>query len=517
MFRRVGSILQETMAVVKITYSPCIRSHKVACSPPLFYPLPVDGLRFVMYIMRRPGATQTSHVPVAVELRKAGVIGDVCRKDRQPETFLLDRASPGSYVVKYGRPEDATVLVMICEYEQRHAGHRGCFASGYSYFLCGLLKPPAYQVMLRGTHAATDGPVAITVSRSYSGDCESVTPTRASNRAGQKSHGPSTNWRRPQAKESDPKEATSTNWRSAGKVSGPLPGAAALCKACGRREQVSMTALGRAGVYLQEHQFSTGMRLTEAVCASCEWGQALGSESSALQRSAQAAAKAAGRVRPANSTAKYVAQRHRLVSKYNGHLQLTEQAWFSICPEEIAKHIASRLSKLRQRLGRPLRVLEPFCGAGGNAVSCARMAEVEHVYAFDIDPAETRSARQMAELYNVQHKMTILTKDCLTLRPEDLPAQIDAVIFSPPWGGPEYQSSATYDLRAIQRPAAYDEILRHLAAFSRDMAVLMPRNSCLDQFAHSAERLGCSRIELEQNVLGGKIKTLTVYYGELAN
>lgn len=113
--------------------------------------------------------------------------------------------------------------------------------------------------------------------------------------------------------------------------------------------------------------------------------------------------------------------------------------------------------------------------------------------------------------------MTIETRDCLTLRPEDFPTEIDAIVFSPPWGGPDYLNQPAYDLRKIQEPASYNGILRHLSTFTKNMAVLMPRNSCLDQFVESAICLCSERVELEQNVLAGNVKTVTIYYNYLAN
>ncbi|XP_022707031.1 uncharacterized protein LOC111270855 isoform X2 [Varroa jacobsoni] len=221
--------------------------------------------------------------------------------------------------------------------------------------------------------------------------------------------------------------------------------------------------------------------------------------------------------------AKYFNQRYRLISRFRNDLHLSEEAWFSICPEEIGKHIARRVVGLaKARGGRPLRIMDPCCGAGGNAVQCATMPEIEHVYANDLEEHEISSARQLAALYGVEHKMTFSCGDLFQLRPEDF-GDIDALVFSPPWGGPEYLSKPIFDISEMT--PSYAAILRHCCQFSRNMAILLPRNVCLDQLAAIAEDLHNPKIEnarqvtieLELNLIGQKCKTATVYYGELTN
>lgn len=63
---------------------------------------------------------------------------------------------------------------------------RGCFASGYPYFLCGLTKPSVYEILMRAElnqrncyllfedspRRSSSIKFRITISRSYSGDCQ---------------------------------------------------------------------------------------------------------------------------------------------------------------------------------------------------------------------------------------------------------------------------------------------------------------------------------------------------------
>ncbi|OQR79415.1 trimethylguanosine synthase-like [Tropilaelaps mercedesae] len=531
--------LESKMIMRKVEHSDCLDQNKVACSPSVLYPLPVAGFNFVMYIMRQrrssldTGSTLISSESVAAGLRRMGVIRGVRCKDRAPELFMLAHGQPGNYRIK-STLLNADVPVVICEYEPSHAGHRGRFAFGYSYFLCGLSDPTAYQVILRANASRTASTVhngmpsrndrlRITVSRSYSGDCEGPVFSLSCNliptfgdilpplppvplspaTSSPNERLPLADWLLAQA------DTVDTSSKPAAVVDGHKM---SLCKACGSASRNLVgAALTDAGVLLRDSRFSKCITLTEASCGKCQWSQDLAKETSALR----ILGKASGKKKKSNT--KYIAQRHRLISKYSKKLILSDQAWFSICPEEIARHIGSRLSKLHQQLGRPLKVLEPFCGAGSNAVHCARMSHVGRVYAFDIDPKETASARQLARLYNVEHKISIATRDVLALRPEMLHTRIDAVVCSPPWGGPDYKKDKIFDLKHVRTPMAYNDILRHLSAFTTNLALLMPRNSCLDQYVESARAIRSKHLELEQNVLAGKMKTITVYYGKLAN
>ncbi|XP_022645346.1 uncharacterized protein LOC111243688 isoform X2 [Varroa destructor] len=588
------------MSIRRLEYPECIsNSNEVITSSVVLYPLAVAGYSYVLHVMKNERTLISSELVVNT-MRQLRIVKLSLRKDRYPDTFLADEALPGTYAVS-PLLLDSKVYVVICKYERHHAGHRGRFACGYSYFLCGLSASTAYRVLLRAEminrwceatqfkagvngavqlstphrcgskshpvleqHRMSNGQTSadrlrITISRSYSGDCQGISlpgsrhplpepktempplpaiqvipssGTPASIKVC--SYAPLVDWLLSKAKKTEHLDKKpSVNDKTVPEIQDPeslvidnstksqaCP-AGFLCKACGKVQQISnrytyqrhlkLDALHKAYVKLHDVQFADHIELIEANCGKCKVSRGIAVETSELRHVTKPTRKVT------ESNVKYVAQRRRLILRYNKDLKISQQAWFSICPEEIARHIGSRLKKLQLKLGRRIRILEPFCGAGGNAINCARMPHVERVYAFDIDANETFSARQLAQLYDVSQKLTIVAKDTLSLRPEDLPNTVDAVVFSPPWGGPKYQDTAIYDLASICKPASYNEILRHFLTFSRSMAVVMPRNSCLDQLVLSARKIGFSAVELEQNVLSGKIKTVTVYYNDLAN
>jgi trimethylguanosine synthase len=112
-----------------------------------------------------------------------------------------------------------------------------------------------------------------------------------------------------------------------------------------------------------------------------------------------------------------------------------------------------------------------------------------------------------------------------------LPPSIDVVFSSPPWGlGPEYVLKETFSLQDIKMIShlhssncqdtqthswtAIDLLNLSLKA-SRSKIVIMflPRNLHGEQLGHEAMSIGyLGPLELEQQILNGKLKTLTAYF-----
>lgn len=62
-------------------------------------------------------------------------------------------------------------------------------------------------------------------------------------------------------------------------------------------------------------------------------------------------------------TAKYWYQRYRLFTRYDEGIKMDEEGWFSVTPESIAKHHASRMCSGL--------IIDAFTGVGGNAIQFA--------------------------------------------------------------------------------------------------------------------------------------------------
>lgn len=83
---------------------------------------------------------------------------------------------------------------------------------------------------------------------------------------------------------------------------------------------------------------------------------------------------------------------------------LDEESWYSVTPEEIARHIAKRASDV---LGEGKgTILDAFCGVGGNTIQFARKSG--HVIAVDVDQTKTTYCDTNAKIYNVREKVTLL-------------------------------------------------------------------------------------------------------------
>lgn len=196
--------------------------------------------------------------------------------------------------------------------------------------------------------------------------------------------------------------------------------------------------------------------------------------------------------------AKYWTQRYRIFSRFDEGIKLDAESWFSVTPEKIAKHIAERC--------QCDIIVDAFCGAGGNAIQFAFTCN--HVIAIDIDPQKIELAKNNAKVYGVDDRIDFICGDFFDIAPS---LKADVVFLSPPWGGPEYLSKAEFDLHDIKP----DPIKTFAAArkITGNIAFFVPRNTVVNQLASLAG--DGQKLEVEQNLLNKKVKTITAYYGDL--
>ncbi|XP_049638365.1 trimethylguanosine synthase [Suncus etruscus] len=201
--------------------------------------------------------------------------------------------------------------------------------------------------------------------------------------------------------------------------------------------------------------------------------------------------------------AKYWAQRYRLFSRFDDGIKLDREGWFSVTPEKIAEHIADRVSQSFDCD----TIVDAFCGVGGNTIQFALTGK--RVIAIDIDPAKIDLARNNAEVYGVADKVEFVCGDFLLLA-EQLKA--DVVFLSPPWGGPDYATAEIFDIRTMMSPDGF-EVFRLSQKITNNIVYFLPRNADVDQVASLAGPGG--QVEIEQNFLNNKLKTITAYFGDL--
>ncbi|KAM9439792.1 trimethylguanosine synthase isoform 1-T1 [Clarias gariepinus] len=201
--------------------------------------------------------------------------------------------------------------------------------------------------------------------------------------------------------------------------------------------------------------------------------------------------------------AKYWAQRYRLFSRFDKGVKLDHEGWFSVTPEKIAEHIAQRAQVASQRLV----IVDAFCGVGGNAIQFALAGNA--VIAIDIDPVRLALAQNNAAVYGVSQWIDFIQADFLQVAPR---LRADVVFLSPPWGGPEYLSANVFNIKTMMSPDGF-EIFRLARMISENIVYFLPRNADMEQIASLAGPGG--KVEVEQNFLNNKLKTITAYFGDL--
>lgn len=197
--------------------------------------------------------------------------------------------------------------------------------------------------------------------------------------------------------------------------------------------------------------------------------------------------------------AKYWYQRYRLFSQFDKGIKMDKEGWFSVTPERIAQHIAERC--------RCDLIVDAFCGVGGNAIQFAFTCE--RVIAIDIDPVKIACARHNAEIYGVHDRIEFIVGDFMHLAPI---LKADVVFLSPPWGGPDYSKAEVFDIKTMILLDGY-KLFEKAKQVTNNIAYFMPRNVDAEQLASLAGRGG--KVEIEQNFVNKKCKTVTAYYGHL--
>jgi trimethylguanosine synthase len=260
---------------------------------------------------------------------------------------------------------------------------------------------------------------------------------------------------------------------------------------------------------------------------------------------------------------KYWSQRRRLFTRFDEGIQLDPESWFSVTPEAIANHIAAHLVGNRrvdvdsEENNKKMIVLDPFGGCGGNSIAFARRDEVELVISVDVDQEKLKMAAANAAIYGVpKHKLVFVHDNgCRVMSCfgngelkasqdeneqintssgyrigglELLPSRVDCIFLSPPWGGVEYGKCGkrNYALEHIRVDGLGDDednidgerILKYAAncvGRNGPIAYFLPKNTNGIEFGKSVLKAGCMEgpVVMEQNVLNGKLKTVTAYVG----
>lgn len=146
--------------------------------------------------------------------------------------------------------------------------------------------------------------------------------------------------------------------------------------------------------------------------------------------------------------------------------------------------------------------------SGGNTIAFARQGAL--VVAVDIDARKLRLAAHNAAVYRLAHRVLLVRADFLALAAAGR-LRADVVFVAPPWGGPDYRHHAAFRLQMMDVDGR--AVLAAARQVSDRGAILLPRNVDRQQLAEEARRWPGRTVEVEENVVNGKVKTVTAYFG----
>ncbi|KAK9271375.1 hypothetical protein L1049_026965 [Liquidambar formosana] len=199
---------------------------------------------------------------------------------------------------------------------------------------------------------------------------------------------------------------------------------------------------------------------------------------------------------------KYWWQRYLLFSRFDDGIKMDEEGWYSVTPEPIARHQASRC-------GSGI-IVDCFTGVGGNAIQFAQRSR--HVIAIDIDPKKIDYAKHNAAIYEVDDLIDFIVGDSFLLAPK---LKADTVFLSPPWGGPDYARVETYDIKTMLKPHDGYFLFNTAKEIASRIVMFLPRNVDLGQLAElSLSANPPWSLEVEKNFINGKFKAITAYFSD---
>lgn len=156
---------------------------------------------------------------------------------------------------------------------------------------------------------------------------------------------------------------------------------------------------------------------------------------------------------------RYWHQGYSIFSKYDDGIWMTDDAWFGVTHESVAKYVASlklqplpnQVSTIAKHVGEATNksiIVDAFCGVGGNTIAFALSGKWKRVYAIEKDATTLACAKHNAEIYGVSDKITWFHGDCFEIlgamesRTEKtvdalkaIVGQFGVIFASPPWGG----------------------------------------------------------------------------------
>jgi trimethylguanosine synthase len=206
---------------------------------------------------------------------------------------------------------------------------------------------------------------------------------------------------------------------------------------------------------------------------------------------------------------KYWKSRFKIFPNYNNGIYLTDDAWFGVTPEPVARKIAEDIPlpifppeyyEEQDTIPPLTTVVDMFAGAGGNTIAFALHGYFDRIISIERDADTLACAQENARISGVdEDAITWVLGDCFEVLKELLDDQAgddamdndeytvvpldpdNTVLFaSPPWGGVNYTAQAVFDLSTME---PYNLQALHHACYPLPHALFLPRTSDLQQLA----------------------------------
>jgi hypothetical protein len=225
---------------------------------------------------------------------------------------------------------------------------------------------------------------------------------------------------------------------------------------------------------------------------------------------------------------KFFRQRYDLFHKFDEGIQMDDEGFFSVTPERIAAHIAS---KVRTDDGAAF-VWDAFAGVGGNAIQFA-LAGAAHVIATDTNWGRLLMAKHNSQIYGVSQYIDYICGDSLrfpldwrhgarreaskkkTIGTDDESRFslnfVGASFASPPWGGPSYLKAKVFDaLRML--PVSLGLTLEAMGRAGNTCVLYLPRHTDIQSLLMYLKAHGhWKSVELEHHWLDDRPKVAVLY------
>jgi trimethylguanosine synthase len=163
------------------------------------------------------------------------------------------------------------------------------------------------------------------------------------------------------------------------------------------------------------------------------------------------------------------------------------EAWYEVTPENVARYVARRTSRLTS-------IVDCFCGVGGNTIQFAEMHE--QVVAVDASVSRLAMLIKNARIYGVETRIRAVNVDAYAyIESFEKSEESSCIHMSPPWGGKDCYKYAKITLSSL--PVNLEPLIPLALDKFGSLILHLPRNVDLKAIACLLQGIGISYFEVE--------------------